>query len=258
MSVRTTTENWGSGTIPHSATFVDDGKSYCAVRLPHGLYTAVEMAFSARNEPYPVRLNRDVDEVLYHPPAPGTTVADVNGATHALDDGTHWHFVHASPGEHYDREALVEALLIAHFQPRINAAAHEALSGISVTLRTRAAARMGALNDFVNAALKVIETDFRKLTLGHHERVTPQADNRRALVAEAVRSVRATWLEARDILVTTKVGLVSGDVNALLAKLTEKPPVLTRAVAAHRAAEAAKKKAAAEAETPATPEGEGS
>ena len=179
--------------------------------------------------------------VLYQPLAPGTTVADVEGATHALDDGTYWHFVHASPGEHYDMEAFAKALLISHFQPRINRAAHEAHAGLTVTARTRASARMGALNDFVDAATKVVETDFRKLTLGHHERETPQADNHRAIVVAAVRSVLAAWTGAKDVAATTKLGLVSADVNKLLANLTETPAVLTRAVAAHRAAEEAKK-----------------
>lgn len=197
------------------------------------------------------------DGVIHTPIHPSMTLDDVEGATHAEDDGTHWHIGHASAGSHNDLEAIAEALLLTHWQPRINAAISKAIMAADVTARTLAHNKMQALTMFSAEGQTAIQTALRSRTLGHHVREQRHTDYRRQVVVAACRTVLAAWKEAAKSSVVTRaaVALIEPDVNKLIAELTAAPTYRTRAAKAAAdaaAAEAAKKAAeTAAAEQPA-------
>ena len=57
---------------------------------------------------------------LYFPIHSSMTREDIEGATHAWDDGTHWHFSHATPAEHHEFADFCETQALAAVQPILN------------------------------------------------------------------------------------------------------------------------------------------
>ena len=217
---------------------------YYAVLKKYSQFIALKLGGSWTYQGKELFTVYDEGSTIYRPIHPSVTLADVKGATYAIDDGTHWHFAHASHGEHHDLEALVEALLIAHFQPKINSAGAVVHAALDITARTLARNKLVALNTFVDAALAEVQKAVRALTLGQHGRETPHADNHRAIVAAAIQAVMADWgtRGKTDVSVKHALDRVSLDAAALLTKLTHTPTLETRAAKAARLAAAAKAK----------------
>lgn len=182
---------------------------------------------------------------VYTPIAPGTTLEDVEGAVHAVDDGTAWHFGHATPGQHHDTEAVIEGLLIAHLQPKVNRAIQAiAILPDDATAKTLANNYLNALNGFVEAARDAAEKIVRALTLGEHLRESPEKDNNRAVAVEAVRAavVETKALAENDPLIRAQVANLEAVANGVIAELTATPAIETRT---QKAAREAKEAAAA-------------
>ena len=183
---------------------------------------------------------------IYYPIAPGTTVEDINGATHAHDDGTHWHFAHATPGQHHDTEAVIEALVIAHFQPRINRAIQAVAVAGDITSRTLANNYLDALNGLTEIVMDHAEKTVRGLTLGEHERESPEKDNNRIVVVAAIRSALAAMKKkAEDSpLIRYQIPALEAACAAVISELTATPTIETRTQRVARLAKEAKAKEA--------------
>lgn len=228
------------------------GQTYYVAYKRSGLFHVVEASLYQHQDhggEWFLLPQTSVEADFYQPIAPGTTLADVDGATHAYDDGTYWHFAHSTPGEHHDLEALVEALLIAHFQPRVNRAVQAVAIAGDTTTRTLANNYLDALNGLLESVLDHAEKTVRALTLGEHRRESPEKDNNRAVAVASVRAaLAATRTAAADNPVLRyQVPALEAACTAVVTELTATPTIETRTQRAARLAAEAKAKAAAEA-----------
>ena len=227
-----------------SALAVGDG--FYAVIATGGIFHVypVRVGSTEHDGPFVSTLGAPVGALLYRPVHPSMTLADVEGATYAHDDGTAWHFSHEAPGQRHEAEAYAQAKLIAHFQPAINKQGVLVAKAADTTQRTLQVNALEAMHAFVDEALTETATRIRALPLGHFARVTPHADNHRALVVGACRAAVVTLKERgeNDPVLKFNIPRVETVVNELVASFTQAPTIMTRA----EAHEAAKPKVAAQ------------
>ena len=178
---------------------------------------------------------------FYNPIKAGTKLVDVLGATHAIDDGTHWTFAHAHPGEHHDIEAIAEALVITHFQPLINAALIASVSATDITARTLAVNQLKTLVDFAEDAQEAVETAIRKRTLGEHVRDASSTGHHRDVAVAGIQAAKADWTKRAktDVFLNAQLTSITTKIDGVVTDLTEAPAIKTRAekAAADAAAE---------------------
>lgn len=181
---------------------------------------------------------------VYYPIFPGTTLEDVEGATHAYDDGTHWHFAHASTGEHYDTEFVLEAMVVSTFQPVVNQALKSVVMATDTTARTLASNYLTQLLKLVDDIKDDVEKQYRALLLGEHKKNSPHLDNHRAMVVASIRTAFTAWKEAvkNDPVAKFQTSALETATNSVIAELTETPTIEFRAAREARLAEEAKKK----------------
>ena len=227
-----------------------DGQHYAAVRIGGRFYAHWVDHVPEKHTRHYNLSDTEIGEI-FRPLAPGTTFEDIDGATYAKDDGTHWHFAHASPGEQYDWTLNAEATLNAMFQPAINAALLAAASSITVTGRSKGAAKAKTLIQFADEA----QTELRKLadaaTLGFFHQ--SEEDQTRKFVAQAITNVWQSWQVIPSLTDPQKAaqlrvrnGRVSGEIGTVLIDLKRTPTVETRTEQAARLAREAKEKEAAD------------
>ena len=168
---------------------------------------------------------------IYQPIHPSQTLDDIEGATYCRDDGTHWtDFSHESPGQRHEAEAYAQAKLISHFQPVINkqdVLVHKASDTTQRTLQVNA---LEAMHQFLDIALSEVSDSIRVFPLGHFRRVTPHADNHRALLVAALRAAMVTLKERgkTDSVLRFNISRVETSVNELVATFTQAPKILSR------------------------------
>lgn len=220
----------------------DSGEAYSAMRLWDGRFIAVRVHKSGGDgvlnswhggqlSPYKF--------AVYHPIHPSVTKKQIEGATHAIDNGTHWEFAHSNEHEHHEVEALASALLIAKLQPFINRSLFKMGMATNNRARRTATESASAFQAFCEAAVSEIETAHRAAPLG--EWVRERKGHHRALAAAAITKTLADWKTKglTDATIKTQRGLVATDVTALAAKLTATPALKTKATLAAEAAAAA-------------------
>lgn len=187
---------------------------------------------------------------IYRPVHPSTTLADIQGATYAIDDGKSWIFAHASEDNHHEMALMVEALTLAAFQPQCERAMLARLGAADAAAIASTTAKLEALYEFRNDVHKAATVALYAEHMGHFH-AQPHAGHYRNLIRAAVISVKSIWSGHN----TKKLQLptITTVLESVERDLTPAYTVQTRA-AKLAAAEAAKKEA--EAETPADPPAE--
>lgn len=234
--------------VPEADLLVEGGAHYVAA-LEGGVFRAKKLVYVYSGHGG-VRYGVSDGYTIYTPIHSSQALKDIEGATFAHDDGTHWHFSHASPKQHHDFEAVCEALWISHIQPNINKTTLKSLETTNKVTRAGQIDKLDSLNKFSVAVQAEIEKRVRAETLGHFHR-NQHEDNQRDLVVASIKAVLLAW--KAEALTSTDVrddrANVIEEANAIVTAMTTTPTIEHRAARVARlAAEEAKKKAA---ETPA-------
>ena len=129
---------------------------------------------------------------LYRPLHPDMTAEDIEGATYAYDDGTHWLFAHCSPAEQLDFAAEARTFVFNQFQPAL-IKANTALGRGGVDAAANSD-RVRALTDFAEQAANKAFDIVRFATLGHYHR-DPHRDHKRELAVASMDAVTKAWGE---------------------------------------------------------------
>ena len=132
--------------------------------------------------------------VIYRPIHPSMTVEDIEGATYAHDDGTHWHFAHCSPHEQIDLAAHVQTFAEAQFATLIQRALLKAHEATNAPVKAAAVAKAAALVLFAAAVGAAAHKAIVGATLGHWHR-DPHHDHSRDQTRAAIDTVLAEWAE---------------------------------------------------------------
>ena len=130
----------------------------------------------------------DIHGAYYRPPHPSMVAEDIEGATYAYDDGTHWLFAHCSPQEQLDFASDAEQFCYAAFAEYIDRALNSAQTGANTKAR--------ALVDFAQQASRDVFNTVRNQTLGYYHR-KPHNDHRRDLAHASIVKVWTAWLKKR-------------------------------------------------------------
>lgn len=101
--------------IPKTDGIELDGRWH-AVLKKHGAFTLIRMSdYGTRLDSY-----KPVEAEIWFPIHSSMTKEDIEGATRAWDDGTHWHFSHATAAEHHEFAEFCEAMALSTIQPVLN------------------------------------------------------------------------------------------------------------------------------------------
>ena len=182
----------------------------------------------------------DAHGVIYQPPHPSTTAADVLGAHYAEDDGRHWHIAHCSPDEQIDFAAEAESYTFDQFTEVILKSTIEAAVGSDMATRIAAGYKAKALKKFARACGRDVHERVVGATLGHYHR-DPHQDHKRELAIAAITATLATWKEAAktDTEVSLEHTRVSSEADALMYRLKSTHVIEWRAARENRLARAA-------------------
>lgn len=131
---------------------------------------------------------------VYRPPHPSMTADDVEGATYAYDDGTHWHFAHCSPQEQIDFAADAEQFAFNEFLEYILKINMDAIQATSLDLRTAALYKAKDVKVFARAVGRHVHATVVGQVLGHYHK-DPHHDHRRDLTIASLDAVLAKWKE---------------------------------------------------------------
>ena len=147
---------------------------------------------------------------LYRPIHSSMTYDDVNGATYAWDDGTHWHFAHCSPSQQLAFAEQVRDFAIARFVLPISRAQNKVVEAIGTTTR---AEKQRIVKDYQDFAEDVGERAYQLVLAGklgefHRDSV----DHRRILTIKAINEELA-HLKVEGL---TNVNLASRRTNVLV------------------------------------------
>ena len=187
---------------------------------------------------------------IYAPVHPSTTVADVEGATHAHDTGTHWVFSACSPGEHIEFAARAKLFATAQFYDAVQTAQIKAteVSPTNQVAKSGAVAKVKALLDFSQAVGDSVQKTVLAATLGHYH-ADPNPHHEPTLTTNAIKAVLADWKQKAltDTAVRAARAHITADAGAVVTELAKPYKVEWRHERVARlAAEAKAKKAAAE------------
>lgn len=186
----------------------------------------------------------------YQPIHPSVTPEDVQGATHAVDDGTHWLFYHASEEQHHEMALHLEALTLAAFQPQIEQAVISRFGAIDTAGINTTTAKLTGLMEFRNDVFKIAKRKFYTEVQGHYH-LNDHLGHFRSLISGAVQDAKNLWKGSP----TKKLQLpaILSTLVSIEQDLENKPTIKTRAQKAAEEEAAKKKKAETTpaAETPA-------
>lgn len=176
----------------------------------------------------------------YTPVHPTLTAEDVQGATHAWDDGTHWHFAHTSEEATHDLALVLEGLTLAAFQPQIERATVAVFGAADAAAKTLLLDALASLTDFRNDVWKAAQAAFYAKHQGYYHQ-NPHAGHWRPLIRQAIADVKSIW----EGSATRKPELpsISDYLKTAEDDLAATPTVKTRATIAAEAAAKAKKEA---------------
>lgn len=111
-----------TATFPVTHLLKEAGIHYAVAKIGgvfHAIRTGEAYPSDPKDPEHPVAVhNASVGHYVeyYSPPHPSMTVAKINGATHARDDGKYWHFDKGHITDHYDHEELIRSAVVARFR----------------------------------------------------------------------------------------------------------------------------------------------
>ena len=184
---------------------------------------------------------------LYRPIHPDMTRDDVEGATYAHDDGTHWLFAHCSPEEQIDLAADVRTFSINQFQTAINRAQIKVHEATNQRTKATAFAKLKALVKFARAVGSHCYETVTGQTLGYYHR-NPWKDHWRDMTAVAISAVLAEWKKEAltDTAVRAERAHVTTDAGTVYALMKSTHTIEWRHVRAARLEAERKKSEAAD------------
>lgn len=233
--------------------FVHLGRSFKYFAIKTGAIFHVGLAAKSsgghegQTEYYPYGISA-VGEI-YSPVHPSTTVADVEGATHAHDTGTHWVFSACSPGEHIEFAARAKLFATAQFYNAVQTAQIKAaeVSPTNQVAKSGAVAKVKALLDFSQAVGDSVQKTVLAATLGHYH-ANPSPHHEPTLTTNAIKEVLADWKQRglTDTAVSAARAHITADAGAVVTELAKPYKVEWRHERVARLAAEAKAKKAAE------------
>ena len=187
--------------------------------------------------------------VLYTPIHSSMTYDDIEGATHAVDDGTHWHFYHGWKSEHQDFLLQLDAVIVGLFQPTIDSAMSKIVMATRPAVKTIAETKYKSLIKYRNDILDEAAKASKKIHMGYYGKNKHSDEGHlHAHIREAVAAVKLDWATNNQ----TDWRNVSAFATALGNTLANPHVPLT----AHQIAEAKKKAKEAETSTETTSSGD--
>ena len=124
---------------------------------------------------------------IYQPIHQSMKPEDIEGATYAYDDGTHWLFAHCSPHEQIDFAIETQTFCFDLFAEPIARALNSAETGANTKAR--------ALIDLAEQSSNEVFREIRSATLGEYHR-DPHKDWRRDLSLAAIKKVHKAWTDS--------------------------------------------------------------
>lgn len=185
--------------------------------------------------------------ILHAPVHQSMAYDDINGATYAWDDGTHWHFAHCSPKEQIDLAAEIRTFTVNQFLLAISRAQNKAIGATNDVTRATRIQIADDIQGFADDAGDEAYVHVVGSKLGQFHR-DPQHDHKRIIAKLAINNVLAKMkLKALDNAEIAKarrnvVGIAQDIVSVL--STTHTMPTFQQARAKEAAAKAAAKKAA--------------
>lgn len=189
-----------------SSAVLRDGRYWLAVRS-EGAFHLREVRVEANGYLYTAA--KKAHGVAHLPIHSSMTAEDIEGATYAHDDGTHWHFAHCSPSEQVDLAAEVRTFAESQFATAIARAQVKVDQAANAPAKADRVAKVSALVSFASLVGDLAYGVVVNATLGHWHR-DPHNDHKRELTVAAIDSAEAAWAEAGK---TNKA--VQGDLSAL-------------------------------------------
>ena len=187
-------------------------------------------------------------EACVFPIDPAITEIDINGAIGPYKNPTNtgWLFKHAEREDHHDREVLTEAIIVAVFEPEVADKNVRVLSAIVNGRQSNQ--QLGELNnyntliEFRKDVLKYAIAQERVMYIGQHVHL-PDEHHLSKMALKAVNGVKQIWASTKS----RELDGMSAELGRIISRLQHRHGYQTR----WQKQAAAKKKAAAESETPA-------
>ena len=151
---------------------------------------------------------------IYSPIHASMEAQDIEGASYAFDDGTHWHFAHCSPHEQIDLAASAEQFAFNAFMPSILASKADALQTDDKSTRIAALYMAKDIKKFAMAVGRHVHATVVGQALGHYHK-DPHHDHRRDLAVASIDAVLALWKEAAKTDTDFSLGVTRATAAAL-------------------------------------------
>ena len=166
-----------------------EGKYWLAVRSG-GRFHLRQM--NRTTQPYRMHAKKP-HGYAYRPIHASMTADDIEGATYAHDDGTHWLFAHCSPDEQIAFAAEAEAFTVAQFSVPIADANTDLGNATDSATRVAAKAKADVMQLFAILAGRRAHSMVVGQTLGHYHR-DPHHDHFRDIAFASIEAERLAWI----------------------------------------------------------------
>ena len=195
---------------PDSATIVYRERRWFAVRDAASKGAFHLRIADTRPNGYHKPSTSEPHGAVYAPIHPLMTAEDIEGATYAYDDGTHWMFAHCSPDEQIDLAARAETFTVNQFDLELAATLRTLGNATDLATRTVARQKVDSMHKFALLAGRKAHALVLAQTLGHYHR-DPHHDHLRDIAdsciqSEYLRWVATTGLDDEALRVQTAVG----------------------------------------------------
>ena len=163
------------------------------------------------------------------------TAEDIEGATYAYDDGTHWLFAHCSPAEQIGFAARAEAFAFAQFAEPIQTSNAIGARAESNGGRNTAYQKSLALLTFARKVGQRVHKVVVGATLGYYHR-NPHTDYKRLITVAAIKTELQVLRQNQEADADSRamLGRVTVAANAIVARLTSSHTVEWRHERAQR------------------------
>ena len=156
----------------------------------------------------------------YRPIHPSMKPEDIEAATFAHDNGTHWLFAHCSPEEQVDYAADVRTFALEQFSMAIKSAQVKVDEATNNIVKARAIEKVKHLIEFAVGVASDCYSTVIGATLGHYHK-DRHHDHRREIVIASITKVIEEWRIAGEANKSDRVkhqnaGTVAAGINTLL------------------------------------------
>lgn len=210
-----------------------NGKFHLRLAMPQKHFKTGEIFF--------IVSARKAHGILYRPPHPSMTKDDIEGATYAYDDGTHWWFAHCSPGEQIDFAAEARTFALNQFKLKIHMAQIKLIEAENDAAKTQAKNKLTGMLEFAELVGNDVYTTITQETLGYFHR-DPHKDHKRDLTIKSIKTILDKWKKdgLTNTNIATKRSLILSDIGLIKSRLESTHSIEWRHVREQRL-EAAKK-----------------